>query len=161
MNLRAAQGGAIRGEVALGAAVALSAGWLLTTLIFHRLLLRVFHLPPDGGYYGAHKDVLTAYLLPLITCVWPLSASALCAIEGFWLNKSLWRARLAYLGLGAALAFWCHWSLQTNFNNGHRFYFYGTPTDSVQAAAYASILFPLAVAASCVLLAFLRRAPKT
>ena len=148
---------ALQGEIALCATLVLSAGWLLTTLVFHRLLLQFFYLPATDSYYGAHKDVTTAYLLPLLTCVWPLCASALCAIENFWRAHLIKRARLSYLGVGLALAFWCRWSLQTNLNNGHRFYFYGVPADSVQAAAYASILFPLAVAVACVLLAGLRR----
>ena len=157
LNLRALDIRAVRGEIALGATLVLSAGWLLTTLVFHRLLLRVFHLPPDGLYYGAHKDVLTAYLLPLLTCLWPLTASALCTIESLWRDNLIQRARLSYFGLGLALAIWCRWGLQTDLNNGHRFYFYGAPADSVQAAAYASILFPLAVAVVCVLVAGLRR----
>ena len=159
-HLRAVELRAFRGEIALGATLVLSAGWLLTTLVFHRLLLQFFYLPADGVYYGAHKDVLTAYLLPLLTCVWPLCATALCAIESLWRDNFIRRARLAYLGLGLALAFWCHWSLQTNLNNGHRFYVYGVPADSVQAAAYASVLFPLAVAVACVLVAGLRRVPR-
>lgn len=157
---RTADAGAIRSEIALGAAIVLSAVWIFTTLAFHRLLLQTFGLPDDAGYYGAHQDVMTVYLLPLITCVWPLAASALCAIEGFWLDKFIWRARLAYLGVGLSLILWCRWSLQTSLNNGHRLYNYGAPTDTIQAAAYASILFPLAVATVCVLLAMLRRAPK-
>ena len=148
---------AFQGEIALVATLVLSAGWLLTTLVFHRLLLQFFYLSADGVYYGAHKDVTTAYLLPILTCVWPLCASALCVIENFWREHHIKRARLGYLGVGVALAFWCRWSLEVNLNNGHRFYFYGVPTDSVQAAAYASVLFPLAVAVACVLLAGLRR----
>ena len=157
LNLRAVDVRAFRGEIALGATLVLSAGWLLTTLVFHRLLLQFFYLPADGVYYSAHKAVLTAYLLPLLTCIWPLCAGALCAIEGLWRDKCVGRARLAYMGLGVALAIWCYWSLQTNLSNGQRFYFYGAPADSVQAAAYASVLFPLAVAVVCVLLALLRR----
>ena len=160
IHWRTANAGAIRGEIALVAAISLSAAWLLTTLIFHRLLLQFFALPADAGYYGAHQDVTTIYLLPLLTCVWPLTASALCAIEGLWLDKFIWRARLAYLGVGFSLLLWCRWSLQTNLNNGHRLYDFGAPTDTIQAAAYASICFPLAVALCCLLLAVLRRAPK-
>ena len=160
IHWRTANAGGIRGEIALGAAISLSAAWLLTTLIFHRLLRQLFALPEDAGYYGAHQDVTTIYLLPLITCVWPLSASALCAIEGLWLDKPIWRARLAYCGVAFSLIFWCRWSLQTNLNNGERLYHLGAPADTIQAAAYASILFPLAVALCCLLLAVLRRAPK-
>ena len=160
IHWRTADTGAIRGEIALVAAIALGAAWLLTTLIFHRLLLQIFALPEDAGYYGAHQDVTTVYLLPLITGVWPLTASALCAIESFWPGKRIWRARLAYSGVAFSLMLWCRWSLQTDLNTGHRLYYYGAPTDTIQAAAYASICFPLAVAAVCVLLAVLRRAPR-
>ena len=159
MHWRTADEGGIRGEIALGAAILLGAAWLLTTVVFHRLLRQMFALPDDAGYYGAHKDVTTVYLLPLLTCIWPLSASALCAIEGLWMDKFIWRARLAYLGLGFSLLYWCGWSLQTDLNNGNRLYHYGAPTDTIQAAAYASICFPIAVATVCVLLALLRRAP--
>ena len=160
IHWRTADEGGIRGEIALIAALLMGAAWLLTTLIFHRLLRQTFGLSADAGYYGAQKDVLTVYLMPLIACVWPLVAGALCAIEGFWWDKLIWRARLSYAGLGFSLLLWCRYSLQTNLNNGHRFYFYGAPTDTIQAAAYASVCFPLAVAATCVLLALLRRAPK-
>ena len=138
----------------------LGAAWLLTTLVFHRLLLQIFALSDDAGYYGAHKDVLTVYLLPLLTCLWPLAAGALCAIEKLWRAQQTGRARLAYFGLGLSLLLWCRWTLQTSLNNGHRFYAYGAPADTIQAAAYASVLFPLGVAVACVLLAFLRRAPR-
>ena len=159
IHWRTADEGGIRGEIALLAAIGLGTAWLITTIAFHRLLRETFALSADGDYYGAQKDVLTIYLLPLITCVWPLVAGALCAIEGFWLSKLIWRARLAYVGLGFSLLLWCHWSLQTDLNSGNRLYNYGAPKDTIQAAAYASICFPLAVATICVLLALLRRAP--
>ena len=136
------------------------AAWLLTTLIFDHLLRRIFRLPAGAGYPGEQQDVLTVYLLPLITCVWPLVASALFGIERLWRTRLVGRARVCYGALSVALIFWCRWSLQTILSHGYGFHAnpFGLPADSVQAVAYASALFPFATACACALLACLRRA---
>ena len=160
MKWRTASPWLLRGETAFALAVVLAIFWAATTLIFHRLLLNNFGLPDDAGYFDAHRDIMTIYLLPYVTCVTPLVSSALFGIESLWRRHLIFWSRLSYGALSGALLFWCEWSLQTDLDNGHRFYRFGAPVDSVQAAAYAAVLFPFAIACVCVLLAMMRRAPK-
>ena len=160
MRWRTSSAWLLRGETAFVLAFTLAISWSATTLIFHRLLRENFALPADAGYFEGHRDIMTIYLLPYITCVPPLISSALFAIETLWRRGLVAWARLFYGALSAALLCWCWWSLQTNLNTGQHSYKFGAPSDTIQAAAYASILFPLALVCAGVLIGLLRRAPK-
>ena len=147
----------------MATALLASVGWFCTTLFVHDLLKRALGLPADAGYRDNHPHMMLAYLLPMVIPIPSFTVSALYTVESWWRNHREWAARLAYGTLSLALFFWCWWNLRTLLGDEPRDQFTGygvptaVPTDTVQAAAYASICFPLAIACACLLLAMLRR----
>ena len=160
MNLRHPARWAPKIENVLGVAFLESLAWFSTTVVMHDLLKRALSLPADAGYRDGPEDMMAAMLLPFFMFIPLIVAGALQGIEVWWRNQRELHARLAYLALSGLLSFWCWWSLNTSLSYGYGNHFHGYRiTDTVQAAAYASICFPFAVACACVLLAMLRRAP--
>ena len=134
--------------------------WFGTTLLIHDLLKRALEIPADAGYRDGDEDMAYAMLLPFFLLVPFIVARVLWGIEVWWRNGRQLPARLVYLALSLALLIWSWWSLNTSLSYGFQNRFHGYRiTDTIQAAAYASIGFPLALACACVLLALLRRAP--
>ena len=159
MKRRLARDGKIPIENVIGVAFVANFAWFVTTILIHDLLKRALSLPADAGYRDGPEDMMAAVMLPLVIPIAPVVVAALFGVEIWWQNQRTLRARLGYCAVSLALLFWCWWNLKASLSYGYQNRFYGYRiTDTVQAAAYASLGFPLAVACACLLLAVLRRA---
>ena len=128
-----------------------SAAWFGTTLAFDLLLTKLLNLPAAADSF----DRTTSYLLPQVFSVPLWIANAIFSCESKWKQRLFTRARWSYCALGGALLLWSYFVMLIGPNRNYR-----APADTMEGAAYASILFPLAVATVCVLFAMLRRTPK-
>ena len=147
-------------ENILGVAFLMSLAWFFTTLLIHDLIKRMLGLPADAGYRDGREDMMSAVMLPFFAFVPLILSGAFIAAENLWRRRSIRQTRVIYGALSLALLFWCWWSLRVSlsYGYGNRFHGYAI-TDTIQAAAYASICFPFALACACLLLSIMRRAP--
>lgn len=159
MKRRLSGDGKLKAENIIGMTFLANFAWLVTTIIIHDLLKRALGLPADAGYRDSSEDMMAAVILPLVIPIAPVVVAALFGVEIWWQNQRTLRARLGYCAVSLALLFWCWWNLKTSLSYGFQNRFHGYRiADTVQAAAYASLGFPLAVACACLLIATLRRA---
>ena len=125
-----------------------SAAWFVTTLAFDLLLTKLLKLPAAADSF----DRTTSYLLPQVFSIPLWIANAIFSCESKWKHQLFVRARWGYCALGGALLLWSYFVMLIGPNRNYR-----TPADTMEGAAYASILFPLALAGACFLLAIARR----
>lgn len=125
-----------------------SVAWFVTTLAFDLLLTKLLKLPAAADSF----EKTAFYLLPQVFSIPLWIANAIFSCESKWKHQIFVGARLAYCALGGALLLWSYFVMLIVPNRNYK-----APADTMESAAYASMLFPLALACACFLLAIARR----